>query len=217
MLEELRSDSVSTVFHELRTPLAAVYGAVLTRQPGGHRSWRGQRADPLAVIAADRRLARTVNDILSATARCRPAATRPGQLRRRGPDPNLVDAAQVELPESLELSLDLEPGLPAVAGDPDKVREVPTNLVDNAVSTRPTEGASRSRVKRCDDAARFSVVDHGLGIRSPSSGGSSTSRPGRPTSRGVGGTGLGLYICRELVRGMNQKFWSRSAPARARL
>ena len=103
MLEELRSDFVSTVSHELRTPLAAIYGAALTLQREDIDLGEVQRANLLAVIAAESdRLARTVNDILWAS---RLDADRL-QLDLGSHDAaaltrTVVDAAQVHLPESL--------------------------------------------------------------------------------------------------------------------
>src|SRR5881398_2820657 len=68
VLEELRSDFVSTVSHELRTPLAAIYGAALTLQREDLRHSEPQRSGLLEVIAGESaRLARIVNDILWAS------------------------------------------------------------------------------------------------------------------------------------------------------
>jgi len=214
VLEELRSDFVSTVSHELRTPLAAVYGAALTLQREDIDLGEVQRANLLAVIAAESdRLARTVNDILWAS---RLDADRL-QLDLGSHDAaaltrTVVDAAQVHLPESLELSLTCEPGLPPVAGDPDKVRQVLTNLVDNAVKYSPDGGRVEVEVKRRDHAVCFSVVDHGLGIPQSEQRRifDKFYRVDPNLTRGVGGTGLGLYICRELVRRMNGTIWVES-------
>src|SRR5881398_805906 len=68
VLEELRSDFVSTVSHELRTPLAAIYGAALTLQRGDIELAESQRLGLLDVISSEAdRLARIVNDILWAS------------------------------------------------------------------------------------------------------------------------------------------------------
>ena len=143
------------------------------------------------------RLARTVNDILWAS---RLDADRvhldvgthdPRELAR-----TVVEAAQVHLPAGIELSFSCEPDLPPILGDPDKVRQVLTNLVDNAVKYSPDGGVVELQIARRDHAVRFSVADAGLGIP--------TSEQRRifdkfyrvdpNLTRGVGGTGLGLYI-----------------------
>ena len=214
VLEELRSDFVSTVSHELRTPLAAIYGAALTLQREDLQLDETQSSNLLSVIATESdRLARTVNDILWAS---RLDADRvhldvgthdPRELAR-----TVVEAAQVHLPAGIELSFSCEPDLPPILGDPDKVRQVLTNFVDNAVKYSPDGGVVELQIARRDHAVRFSVADAGLGIP--------TSEQRRifdkfyrvdpNLTRGVGGTGLGLYISRELVRRMNGTIWVES-------
>jgi signal transduction histidine kinase/GAF domain-containing protein len=214
VLEELRSDFVSTVSHELRTPLAAIYGAALTLQREDLQLDETQSANLLGVIATESdRLARTVNDILWAS---RLDADRV-QLDLGTHDPRelartVVEAAQVHLPTQVELSFTCERDLPPILGDPDKVRQVLTNFVDNAIKYSPDGGKVELAIGRRDHAVRFSVVDQGLGIP-----------PGEQRrifdkfyrvdpnlTRGVGGTGLGLYISRELVRRMNGTIWVES-------
>jgi signal transduction histidine kinase len=214
VLEELRSDFVSTVSHELRTPLAAIYGAALTLQREDLKLDEGQSANLLGVIATESdRLARTVNDILWAS---RLDADRM-QLDVGTHDPRdlartVVEAARVHLPPGLELSFSCEPDLPPILGDPDKVRQVLTNFVDNAVKYSPDGGLVRLEIGRRDHAVRFSVIDQGLGIP-PSEQRrifDKFYRVDPNLTRGVGGTGLGLYISRELVRRMNGTIWVES-------
>jgi signal transduction histidine kinase/GAF domain-containing protein len=213
-LEELRSDFVSTVSHELRTPLAAIYGAALTLQREDLSLQETQQANLLAVISTESdRLARTVNDILWAS---RLDAQRvqldvgvhdPRELAR-----TVVEAAQVHVPRNVELRFSCEDDLPPILGDPDKVRQVLTNLVDNAVKYSPDGGTVELSLGRRDHAVRFSVSDQGLGIP-PSDQRrifDKFYRVDPNLTRGVGGTGLGLYISRELVRRMNGTIWVES-------
>jgi PAS domain S-box-containing protein len=215
VLEELRSDFVSTVSHELRTPLAAIYGAALTLQRQDLQLEESQRVNLLAVISTESdRLARTVNDILWASrldadrVQLDVGAHDPRELAR-----TVVEAAQVHLPKAVQLTFSCEEGLPPILADPDKVRQVLTNFVDNAVKYSPDGGRVELEISRRDHAVRFSVVDRGLGIP-----------PGEQRrifdkfyrvdpnlTRGVGGTGLGLYISRELVRRMNGTIWVESS------
>ena len=214
VLEELRSDFVSTVSHELRTPLAAIYGAALTLQRPDLALDEGQRGNLLDVVATEsERLARTVNDILWASR----LDTQRVQLDVGTHDPRdlartVVEAARVHLPPAIELSFSCEPDLPPIVGDPDKVRQVLTNLVDNAVKYSPDGGLVAVALSRRDHAVRFSVADRGLGIP-PSEQRrifDKFYRVDPNLTRGVGGTGLGLYICRELVRRMNGTIWVES-------
>jgi signal transduction histidine kinase len=214
VLEELRADFVSTVSHELRTPLAAIYGAALTLQREDLPLESGQREKLLGMISGESdRLARTVNDILWAS---RLDAERlhvsigshdAGELAR-----TVLDTARVHLPADIDLSLSIEPGLPPVAADPDKVRQVLTNLVDNAIKYSPDGGAVTVEVNKRDHSLRFSVCDEGLGIAQAEQRRifDKFYRVDPNLTRGVGGTGLGLYICRELVRRMNGTIWVES-------
>src|SRR5262249_6977558 len=207
-------DFVSTVSHELRTPLAAIYGAALTLQRDDLPLDETQRTNLLSVISTESdRLARTVNDILWAS---RLDADRV-QLDLGTHDPRdlartVVDAAKVHLPENVELRFTCESELPLILGDPDKVRQVLTNFVDNAVKYSPAGGTVELSLARRERAVRFSVADEGLGI--PQSDQrrifDKFYRVDPNLTRGVGGTGLGLYISRELVRRMNGTIWVES-------
>ena len=211
VLEELRADFVSTVSHELRTPLAAIYGAALTLQREDLRLDEDQREKLLAMISGESdRLARTVNDILWAS---RLDAERLqvsiGSHDAEELTRTVIDAARVHKPDEIELSLSLEPGLPPVAADPDKVRQVLTNLVDNAIKYSPDGGPVEVEVTCREHALCFSVRDEGLGIAQAEQRRifDKFYRVDPNLTRGVGGTGLGLYICRELVRRMNGTIW----------
>ena len=84
-----------------------------------------------------------------------------------------------------------------------------TNLVDNAIKYSPDGGPVEVTVTRRDHALRFSVRDEGLGIAQSEQRRifDKFYRVDPNLTRGVGGTGLGLYICRELVRRMNGQIW----------
>ena len=86
------------------------------------------------------------------------------------------------------------------------------NLVDNAIKYSPGGGPVTLSVANGDGAIRFAVADTGLGI--PASEHrrifEKFYRLDPDMTRGIGGTGLGLYICRELVRRMDGKIWVES-------
>jgi PAS domain S-box-containing protein len=210
-VDQLKSDFVATVSHELRTPLAAIYGAALTLKRNDVRLEDSQRDGLLDVVASEAdRLARIVNDILWAS------RLDSGQM---GVSIESCDAAKIanqivnavraHSPENIELVLEAPDGLPDVATDPDKLRQVLTNLVDNAVKYSPDGGRVLVAVSHTGKRIRFRVEDRGLGIP-PSEQTRIFEKffrldPGM--TRGVGGTGLGLYICRELVYRMHGRIW----------
>jgi PAS domain S-box-containing protein len=214
-VEQLKTEFVATASHELRTPLAAVYGAAMTlRRPDIGRDPAVQTR-LLAVIAEESdRLARTINDILWAS------KLETGQLEVSIESfdiaecaAQIVEAMRAFISESVFVELRKSRPLPPVAGDPDKVRQVLTNLIDNAVKYSPDGGRVEVKLVRRDRHVRVSIRDEGLGIP-PSEQARIFEKFYRldpNLTRGVGGTGLGLYICRELVRHMNGRVWVVSA------
>ena len=213
-VDQLKSDFVSTVSHELRTPLAAIYGAALTLRRDDVRLEESQRAGLLDVIAGEAdRLARIVNDILWAS------RLDSGQMSvaiERCDAPRLlkqvVDALRTHTPGNLTLDVDAPEGLPPVAADADKLRQVLMNVLDNAVKYSPDGGRVRVGVTSADSLIQFRVEDEGLGIpvTEQSRIFEKFFRLDPNLTRGVGGTGLGLYICRELVYRMHGRIWVES-------
>src|SRR5207247_2097553 len=103
------------------------------------------------------------------------------------------------------LTLESEPDVPPVAADSDKLRQILMNLLDNAIKYSPDGGTIGVRVARSDAFVSFAVTDEGLGVPTAEHGRifEKFYRLDPELTRGVGGTGLGLYISRELVRRMN--------------
>jgi PAS domain S-box-containing protein len=210
-LEQMRSDLVATVSHELRTPLAAIYGAAVTvRRPD--LDVDGETRDRLLEIVEheSNRLAEIVNDLLLASH----LDSGRLQLAIETVDPKaltakVVEAARTHLPEGVTLDLASPKKLPAVRADEQQLRQVLVNLVDNAVKYSPDGGPVTVRLKRDEDHILWSVTDRGLGI--PASERRRVFekfyRLDPHMTRGIGGTGLGLYICRELVSRLDGRIW----------
>jgi signal transduction histidine kinase/putative methionine-R-sulfoxide reductase with GAF domain len=213
-LETMRTEFVSTVSHELRTPLAAIYGAAMTLRRKDVALDAGQRASLLDVVSGEAdRLARTVNDILWASR----LDTDTLHVTIQNCDSlelaqDVVDAQLTHIDPGHELVLVADGGLPGVAGDPDKVGRVLINLVDNALKYSPDGGRVEVKVQLVGSHVRFSVTDPGLGIPAAEQRRifEKFYRLDPNMNRGVGGTGLGLYICRELVRRMEGRIWVES-------
>ena len=214
----MKTDFVSTVSHELRTPLAAIYGAAMTLQRSDVVLAETQREGLLSVVASEsERLARIVNDVLWAS-----------RLDSGVMDVSIEScdalvlaeavtaAARTHLPAGIDLAVEAPASLPPVAADPDKVRQVLVNLVDNAIKYSPDGGDVRVRLSAGEHALRFVVSDEGLGIPVSERGRifEKFFRLDPDLTRGVGGTGLGLYICRELVRRMHGRIWVESGEGR---
>ena len=213
-VERLKSDFVSTVSHELRTPLAAIYGAALTLQREDVRLSEPQRSGLLEVIAGESdRLARIVNDILWAS-RLESGAMHTTIQVCDGVDlaRTIVDAARSYVPPNISLHFDAPEDAPPLAADPDKVRQVLGNLVENAIKYSPDGGNVAVTVATAGERLRFTVRDEGLAVPPAEQKRifEKFYRLDPQLTRGVGGTGLGLYICRELVERMSGRIWVQS-------
>jgi PAS domain S-box-containing protein len=210
-VEQMKTDFVSTVSHELRTPLAAIYGAAMTLRRRDVAVDEGQRDRLLEVVSSEAdRLARIVNDILWASRlesgrmsiaieRCDAAAI----------TSEVLDVLRSRAPEGIEIAVGKSRGLPPVAADPDKLRQILTNLIDNAIKYSPDGGRVEVEIGRSGGRVRFRVTDQGLGIPPTEQDRifEKFFRIDPNLTRGVGGTGLGLYISRELVTRMNGRIW----------
>jgi signal transduction histidine kinase len=103
-----------------------------------------------------------------------------------------------------------------VACDPDRLRQVLVNLVDNAIKYSPEGAEVRLCVEGTPGSVRFVVADEGIGIPSAELDRifEKFYRLDPQLIRGVGGSGLGLYISRELVRRMDGRISVESEPGR---
>ncbi|MHB8470709.1 MAG: ATP-binding protein, partial [Gaiellaceae bacterium] len=213
-LESMRQDLVATVSHELRTPLAAIYGAALTLQREDIDLAEDLSRKLLEVISEEaERLAEIVNDLLLASqldsGRLRARIERCNPLESA---PTEVDAAQARLPENVALRIESPKRLPAVAADAGQLRQVLANLIDNAIKYSPDGGTVTVALEPDARNVRFAVSDTGLGIPAAEQRRifEKFYRLDPDMRRGIGGTGLGLYICRELVRRVDGRIWVES-------
>lgn len=212
-LEELKTDFVATVSHELRTPIAAVHGAARTLEREDVVFGDDMRRRLLSVISdQSERLAHLVSDILLTSevesgrlvlAREQVDVT---DVARRA-----IEAARAHAPDVLSLELQAPPTLAPVSTDRDRLRQVLANLVSNAIKYSPGAGRIEVRLEPREDRLRIAVRDEGVGIPQ-----SEQKRIFEKFYRvpsvinAVSGTGLGLYICRELVRRMGGGIWVES-------
>ena len=219
-LDELKGEFVATVSHELRTPLAAIYGAAQTLRRADVQLDDENRERLLEVIAAEsERLSRIAGEILLASnLDSGRFSVERQQLEAEELVTEVVDEMRALVASRQDIVIDLvaNNGLSPVACDGDKLRQVLINLLDNAVKYSPDGGRIEVRVEPHDNCVRFVITDEGLGIPH----GEQQRIFGKfyrldpRLTRGVGGTGLGLYICRELVRRMEGRLSVTSSEGR---
>jgi PAS domain S-box-containing protein len=212
VLEQIRQDLVSTVSHELRTPLAAIYGSALTLarpdldlEPAMHKRLLQ------VIVEESNRLADIVNELLLASQLdADRLVVHIEDCDAHTLAESVLDAARTHLPEGMRVKLDSAPDqLPRVAADEGQLRQVLANIVDNAVKYSPGGGEVRVRLEPVGRYVRFTVADQGLGIPLAEQGRifEKFYRLDPDMTGGIGGTGLGLYISRELVRRVEGRIW----------
>ena len=211
-LEAAKSDFIATLSHELRTPMTAVLGAAKTLLRDDIALSPERRHQLLEMIGAQgTRLTQITEEVLLANRLDR------GDLRI---DSERVDLSQLvshavetmrhDAPESISLSA--ANGAAEAIGDRDRIEQVLVNLIDNAVKYSPDGGEVVVSTVAAAASVRVEVADQGIGI-APAEQEAVFEKfyRGDPQHRAVpGGTGLGLYICRELVQRMGGTIGVRS-------
>jgi signal transduction histidine kinase len=213
-LEQLRSDFVATAAHELRTPLSAIYGAVRTLRRDDHDLPADMRAQLLEMIEAQsERLRRLMDQLLvSAQLDALDLQLQPQPVDARELCDDVLAAARVHKPRDIELSLHASASPVRVTADPDRLRQVVANLIDNAVKYSPDGGEISVSVATGEQVGSIEVADRGLGIPADEHERifEKFYRLDPAMTNGVGGSGLGLYISRALIRQMGGELAVRS-------
>ncbi len=203
-LEHMRNELIATVSHELRTPIASVSGAALTLQRTDIELSEQVRASLLGVIVSESvRLERIADSILVSS------QIQAGELHVPVEGADLaqiartaIESAQASLTQPRAIVLHVVDPLPAVECNPERLAQVLVNLVDNAVKYSPDGGAIEVRINHANGVARCTVSDEGLGIPAEEHERvfERFYRLDPDLRRTITGTGLGLYISRELMR-----------------
>jgi signal transduction histidine kinase len=215
-LDKLKDDFVTTVSHELRTPLTSIrsFSEIVHDHPDLPIE---ERREFLQIIVQEsERLTRLLNDILD-LAKMEAGKTE-WHMANIDPRPVIEQALAatkglVRKHGNVQLVTSIEPDLPVVHVDPDRLMQVVVNLVSNAVKFSDRAAGRVWLVARRENSAlRVDVRDYGIGIdkkdherifeRFQQAGNKLTDKPA--------GTGLGLPISREIIRHFNGELWVES-------
>ena len=199
-LDRLKTEFVATVSHELRTPLTGMIGAAKTLARSSDEMTSEERTSFLRMIERQGdRLLRLTEGVLEG-ARLESGASRPRQkvdLR------SLVEEVVEDILEgrgrSHPIEIESDPAAPTAWGDPTAIRQIMSNLVENALKYSPSGSKVRVGVFDLTSETLLEVTDEGRGIAA----GEIDSifekfRQTEPSATG-GGVGLGLYIVKSLV------------------
>jgi signal transduction histidine kinase/ActR/RegA family two-component response regulator len=202
LANRMKDEFLMTVSHELRTPLTAIYGWARMLVTGQIRDDQRQRAVEIIERNAQAQT-QLVNDLLDVSR----AISGKVRLDVRSVDLGRVISAAVDSMQpaadakDIRLETVLDPKVPAISGDRERLQQVIWNLISNAIKFTPRGGRVQIRLRRQNSHAEIAVSDTGAGIdeqfqpyvfdrfRQGDAG----------TTRQHGGLGLGLAIVRHLV------------------
>ena len=212
---------VSLVGHDLRMPLTAIkgYAGLLQAYGPTHADMTPelQRHYLDVIMEQTQHMEVLVNDLLDVS------RIQSGQLALHCTWVNIVflcqrvirvvqDRCEQQQPGKYMLRCRCDTTSELVWADPDRVRQVLMNLVENAVKYSPDGGLIEIRVRNSASLSSITVRDWGLGIPQPQQGSlfHAFQRGERLEQRAIAGLGLGLYIARTLVEAMNGSIALRS-------
>jgi PAS domain S-box-containing protein len=216
--DRAKSEFISTVSHELRTPMTAIKGYTDLMYGGAVGPLTDNQTHFLNVIQNNTgRLIALINDLLDISrietgrVRFEPAPVKLGEVIG-----DVVEAMAARAKErGLNVSYEVAAGLPEVMGDRDRLHQVLTNLVGNAVNYTP-EGSVTIEATDANMAVQVSVRDTGVGIDSEEISRifDRFYRSDDPVVQAASGTGLGLPIVKMFVEMHGGRVWVDSEKGR---
>jgi PAS domain S-box-containing protein len=212
-LERLKDDFVATVSHELRTPLTPIKGwAVTLLQLGEHLSPEQREEGVQAILRHSERLERLITNILEVS------KVERGLSDRRDAIVDVLAVAEKTVADfrtengQREIVFRVDGARHTTRGDEVWVEQILSNLLSNATKYSPADMPIEVAVTGSHDAIELSVTDRGPGIPEHEMERifERFKRLGDHMTRSQGGTGLGLYIARQLARAIGGELSVRS-------
>lgn len=210
-VDEMKNEFVSMASHEMRTPMTSIKGSLELLLGGYVGELPAEASELLGIsLTAVDRLVRLINDLLDIS------KIESGRMELKLDRLDIGDCIGKSmrslraLAEAHKVSLRSEQSedLPRVLGDRDRLEQVITNLLSNALKYTPPESEVRILVHRADNALRVSVCDQGPGI--PPDQLEKVFDRFCQLAGAKKGSGLGLTICRALIEQHGGKIWVES-------
>ncbi|MEX2458912.1 MAG: ATP-binding protein [Actinomycetota bacterium] len=209
-MNRLKDDFVATVSHELRTPLTSVQGTIKTLRRAKSRI--DPEAEASLLEAADRqsdRLRQLIENLLIV-----------GRIESHQVAADMTEVAVGNVIERVaeevvgydaaaRVQVVLERGLPQIDTDEGKLHQVVLNLLENALKYSPAESPVIVRAAPQGEGVTLSIEDRGQGIPAEVRDRifDRFFQVDQTSTRSVGGTGLGLYICKQLADALGGRLW----------
>jgi two-component system NtrC family sensor kinase len=212
MLDRLKSDFIHTISHDLRSPLTAIMGYVELLDRVGPLNDQ-QKQFVRHVQNSAQNITSLVNDLLDLGRIEAGFDTRKDEVAFSAIVGYTLDnLSQQILEKNQNVNLSIEEKLPALRGNPIRLRQLVDNLLVNAVKYTPSGGTLTINLFHENGQVIFEVIDTGVGIPS-------TDQPhifekfyrASNTPKNAPGTGLGLAIVKSIVENHNGRIWLDSA------
>jgi signal transduction histidine kinase len=213
-LDRMKSEFIAATSHELRTPLFTIQGFVKLLLDGKVPDAETQKEFLSIIDREGDRLGHRIDDLLDISV----VESGGMKLRKKGVSIKEVVQRVVANLQSLAreqevtLEAELPPTLPELIGDEQRLEQVVSNLIDNAIKFSPEKGRVIVRTSAEDGKLLVQVIDQGIGIPG-------TAIPhlfekffqvNGSTTRTHGGAGLGLYIAKQIVEAHGGQIWVES-------
>ncbi|MGB8955299.1 MAG: ATP-binding protein [Tumebacillaceae bacterium] len=200
-VDQMKSEFVSTVSHELRTPLSSVLGfteLMLNKELPADR----QKKYLTTIHKEAKRLTQLINDFLDIQRM--ESGRQTYEMVEIDLLPILEEVLETFVTHSNKHQIQINSCLAQafVCGDENKLRQVLTNMIGNAIKYSPDGGLVTVTVAERDGRLQVDIADQGLGIPKEAIGKlfSKFYRIDNSDRRKIGGTGLGLAICKEIMK-----------------
>jgi GAF domain-containing protein len=216
-VDRLKSEFVATVSHELRTPMTSIKGYVDILLMGAAGALNENQLHFLDIVRTNtERLSVLVNDLLDISrieAGRISLSLQSVDLRDMANDV-IVDISRRSQEENkpMTFTLDAPAEVPPVNGDIERVRQILSNLVDNAYHYTPENGHITIHLQPAEDTVQINVEDNGIGVDSVDADRifERFFRGEDPLVLATPGTGLGLAIVKQLVTMHKGRIWMTS-------
>ena len=200
--DSIKNDFISSVSHELRTPLTAIqgWGETVKMSVGSDDELVKKGMD--IVLSETARLSRLVEELLDFS------RIQSGRLSLNMRETELAQClsdavdmyAELAHEKGLSLTLSMPDRLPPIIGDPDRLRQVFINLIDNAIKYTETGSVALDAVIE-EGCVRITCKDTGIGI--PSQDIDRVKQKFYKSNKSVHGSGIGLAVADEIVKQHN--------------
>lgn len=208
-IEKIREDFTNMLLHELRTPLGAIKGAS-SLLLSGNLSENEKRKMPKIILDTTNNMLSIISEILDA------AKIEEGKFKIKKEESDILDLAreQIEIfsyvarEKQIEIHLDAAHNIPKFLFDPGRIGQVINNLLSNSIKFTQKGGKIDFKIKQQNGQIWVEVIDNGPGIPNDKKSILFTKFGQINNESGGGaGSGLGLFIAKQIVQSHGGKIW----------